>query len=392
MAEPKTIAAFPELTGVKLSDKIPIYDISSGVPRTRFATVANILGATSDAVVVTVPGAPTIGTAAVAGPTTATVGFTAPSSDGGATITSYKVNITGGALVGTLSSGLPSLGGAGTITASGLTTGTPYTFTVKATNSAGDSAPSAASNSVTPTSGDLTPPTVVSFLPQTPYADSTHTTFRIVFNEVVAGVSAASFLFVGTGDVAGSITSVATVSGTTYDVNTTHSGVAGTAKACLAGTGAGISDIAGNVYAPGVDLYSGIRSIASAVDNNNRFWGHSPDPDIATGPSAAANILSLPSTGNGSGEDAPTPNGTDTDNDVGFTMFTEAPVAPGYIYYAFPARYNALAHMTFNSFPADSDLIEAGTVNLQPVGGTLEDYLVYRTSGAYDTESIIVLT
>jgi hypothetical protein len=43
-----------------------------------------------------------------------------------------------------------SQAGSGTITVSGLTTGTAYTFTVKATNSAGQSAASAASNSVTP--------------------------------------------------------------------------------------------------------------------------------------------------------------------------------------------------------------------------------------------------
>ena len=92
-----------------------------------------------------VPGAPTIGTATATNNTTATVDYTAPVSDGGATITSYTATSSPSGITGTLSQA-----GSGTITISGLTLGTPYTFTVTATNSAGTSAASAASNSVTP--------------------------------------------------------------------------------------------------------------------------------------------------------------------------------------------------------------------------------------------------
>lgn len=90
----------------------------------------------------TVPGAPTIGTA-TAGDGQATVTFTAPSSNGGATITGYTVTSTPGGLTGT--------GASSPITVSGLTNSTAYTFKVKATNSAGTGPESAASNSVTPT-------------------------------------------------------------------------------------------------------------------------------------------------------------------------------------------------------------------------------------------------
>ncbi|MDI9239560.1 autotransporter domain-containing protein [Lysobacter sp. LF1] len=88
-----------------------------------------------------VPGAPTIGTA-IAGDTQATVGFTPPASNGGATITHYTVTSNPG--------GLTASGMSAPITVTGLTNGVAYTFTVTADNSAGTGAASAASNSVTP--------------------------------------------------------------------------------------------------------------------------------------------------------------------------------------------------------------------------------------------------
>lgn len=91
-----------------------------------------------------VPGAPTIGTATQTGATTATVAFTAPASNGGATITTYTATSSPAGGSGTLSQA-----GSGTITVTGLTQLTSYTFTVKATNSAGQGAASAASNSIT---------------------------------------------------------------------------------------------------------------------------------------------------------------------------------------------------------------------------------------------------
>ena len=90
------------------------------------------------------PGAPTIGTATATSTTTATVSFTQPAFNGGATITSYTATSSPGNITGTLSQA-----GSGTITVSGLTTGTAYTFTVTATSAAGTSAASSASNSIT---------------------------------------------------------------------------------------------------------------------------------------------------------------------------------------------------------------------------------------------------
>jgi uncharacterized protein (TIGR02145 family) len=90
------------------------------------------------------PGAPVIGTA-TAGNVQATVSFTAPSSNGGAAITSYTATSSPGNITGTISQA-----GSGSITVAGLTNGTPYTFTVMATNAAGNSVASAPSATVTP--------------------------------------------------------------------------------------------------------------------------------------------------------------------------------------------------------------------------------------------------
>ena len=75
----------------------------------------------------TAPGAPT-NVVATAGNAPATVSFSAPDSNGGSTITSFTV---------TLSGGLTETGTASRITVTGLTNFTTYTFTVTATNAAG---------------------------------------------------------------------------------------------------------------------------------------------------------------------------------------------------------------------------------------------------------------
>jgi len=92
------------------------------------------------------PGAPT-GAHATAGNGQALVSWSAPSSDGGSSITTYTVTSAPGAKT------CATNGTTYSCSVTGLTNGTPYTFTVVASNAAGDGPPSAASNSVTPTAG-----------------------------------------------------------------------------------------------------------------------------------------------------------------------------------------------------------------------------------------------
>lgn len=100
--------------------------------------------------IVSRPDAPTVGTATATGQTTATVDFTAPKYNGGATITSYTAVSSPDGITGTINQA-----GSGTITVSGLSMSTAYTFTVYATNSEGASANSSASNQIT-TQGPVT--------------------------------------------------------------------------------------------------------------------------------------------------------------------------------------------------------------------------------------------
>jgi hypothetical protein len=130
-----------------------------GSTMTCVVTATNAVGSTNatsnttGTVSANVPLAPTIGTATATAYNTATVRYSAPSDNGGATITSYTATSSPGGITGTLSTA-----GSGTITVSGLTQSTPYTFTVKANNSVGASSASSASNSITT---PIAPPTTI---------------------------------------------------------------------------------------------------------------------------------------------------------------------------------------------------------------------------------------
>ena len=102
-----------------------------------------------------IPDPPTGVTASAIDSTSASVSWNAPAFNGGATITSYTITSSPGGITKTVNQ---STGGTTTVT--GLSPGTTYTFTVYATNVAGNSANSAASNSVTTTN----PPTSVEYL------------------------------------------------------------------------------------------------------------------------------------------------------------------------------------------------------------------------------------
>jgi hypothetical protein len=102
----------------------------------------------------TVPDSPDIGSASTVSSTSASVSFTAPSNQGGRTITSYTVSVWNDALdtvlkTQTYSSSLPALGASATFTVTDLTPSTIYKFSVVSTNSIGNSYQSFATAAIT---------------------------------------------------------------------------------------------------------------------------------------------------------------------------------------------------------------------------------------------------
>ena len=119
-----------------------------GNAQTVINTSTKVVASATDAQLLTstgnwlsVPGAPTIGTANPTLSQTVSVTFTAP-ANGGSAITSYIVTSTPGNITAT--------GSSSPISVTGLTDGVSYTFTVKAVNAVGTGNESAASNSATP--------------------------------------------------------------------------------------------------------------------------------------------------------------------------------------------------------------------------------------------------
>jgi hypothetical protein len=144
-----TVTSSPgSFTGTGSASPITVTGLTNGTAYTFTVTATNAIGtsvassASNSVTPSTIPDAPTIGTA-TAGNAQAIISFTAPGSNGGSAITGYTVTSSPGGVTGT-GTGSP-------ITVTGLTNGTSYTFTVIATNANGNSAASAASNSVVPT-------------------------------------------------------------------------------------------------------------------------------------------------------------------------------------------------------------------------------------------------
>ena len=157
------VVTAPLLTAVAGSTSLVVPGLTNGVAyRFRvaavnaagtgaFSALSNVV-TPSTGVVLTVPGAPSIGTA-TAGDTTATATWTPPASDGGSAITGYTVRVIDtatGLQVGALRPAGPT---ATNLVVTGLTNGTTYRFRVRAVNAVGSSVLSAASNAVTPAAG-----------------------------------------------------------------------------------------------------------------------------------------------------------------------------------------------------------------------------------------------
>ena len=132
------------ITGSSENSPITINGLTNGVAYTVSVIAINGSGNSNPSTLLnsttpfTVPNAPTIGTATYLGNSSVRVSFTAPTNNGGNTITHYTATATSspdGFTVTSTSSNSP-------ITVSGLNNDKTYTFTVYATNNAGNGATS----------------------------------------------------------------------------------------------------------------------------------------------------------------------------------------------------------------------------------------------------------
>jgi hypothetical protein len=127
------------------------------------------------------------------------------------------------------------------------------TYSAYATAQASGAAVSATSNTNTFTV-DATAPVVVASNRQSPAASLTNATtltYRLTFSEAVTGVSAGDFGLTSTGTASGTISAVAAVSTSVYDVTVTGASGDGTLRLDLNSTGTGIADAVGNALSGG---------------------------------------------------------------------------------------------------------------------------------------------
>ena len=142
-----------------------ISGLTNGTSYTFTVVATNALGSSTASAASTpvttsfiAPSAPTNVTAS-AGNALAIVTWTVSTNNGGSAITSYSVTSSPGNFQATTTNGSTT-----TVTVSGLTNGTSYTFTVVATNAAGPSAASSASTSIIPSFTVPSAPTNVTAL------------------------------------------------------------------------------------------------------------------------------------------------------------------------------------------------------------------------------------
>ena len=161
-------------TSVAPTTTCVVNSLTNGAPYTFKVTATNTIGisiASSASAAVTpstIPNAPTAVTASM-GDAQATISFIAPINNGGSAVLSYTATSNPGNFTCTVNAPATSC------TVTGLTNGTSYTFTVKATNKNGDSLASTASSAGTPVLSS--PPTLVNPSQPTgnPYVGSTLT-------------------------------------------------------------------------------------------------------------------------------------------------------------------------------------------------------------------------
>jgi uncharacterized repeat protein (TIGR02543 family) len=134
--------------GAKIYSVIGTTSTLLGIAAADGSAVISITDDPQIIIAITKPDAPTGVSATSGGNASTTVSWTAP-SDGGSAITAYTATSNAGQTCTSVTT---------TCSITGLTNGTPYTFTVTATNTIGTSDASSASSAATPAAPVVTPP------------------------------------------------------------------------------------------------------------------------------------------------------------------------------------------------------------------------------------------
>jgi len=249
------------------------------------------------------PGAPTAVVATSDANTQSVVSWTAPTSDGGAAVSGYTVAASPGGLTCTTAST--------TCTMAGLTNGTPYTFTVTATNGAGAGSASSPSAPAIPATVPDSPigvtatatssPTSAAISWTAPGSDggSAVTGYTVTSSPAVAAPAACSTSLTGA-STGCTFTGLATGTGYTFTVSAVNAVGTGPVSATTVPltTGTAAAPTAVTAVATASSTSADLSWAANAADGGSAVTGYTvtSSPAVAA-PAACSTSLSGTSTG-----------------------------------------------------------------------------------------------